>query len=111
MSEIGMRVRKALSHADMSQKSLAQAAGMTTHALSRALNGRRGFGAAELAEIATALQVDAHYLITGEQDPYALVLSARHDFDSRSFARNVDGLDGDKAVLESIRLAYVQAAL
>lgn len=106
-----MRVRRALDTADTSQKALAQAVGMTADALSRAINGQRGFGALELARIAAELDVEVGFLITGEKDPYRLVVSARHDFDHSSAMRSVDGLEGDQQILENIRLAYAQATL
>ncbi|WP_344357628.1 XRE family transcriptional regulator [Brachybacterium phenoliresistens] len=109
MTTIGSRVRGAMHGAGMRQNQLAERVGMTPDALSRALNDRRGFAAAELAEIASALQADIHMLITGEPDPHRLVLSARHTFDHDTGERRVDGLDRDRLVLEDIRLAYAQA--
>lgn len=111
MSEIGMRVRQALTAKGISQKRLAQEVGMTADALSRAINGQRGFGAVELADIAANLGAEVHFLITGERDPYGLVVSARHDYDPQSSTRTVGGLEADRAVLEDIRLAYAQAML
>ncbi|EWS81338.1 hypothetical protein BF93_17415 [Brachybacterium phenoliresistens] len=109
MTTIGSRVRSAMQGAGMQQKQLAERVGMTPDALSRALNGQRGFAALELADIASVLRVDVHFLITGEPDPHRLVLSARHSYDQETRSRSVDGLDGDRAILEDIRLAYAQA--
>lgn len=109
MNEISMRVREKLSEAGVSQKSLAERVGMTPDALSRAINGQRGFAAIELAGIAAALETDVHYLITGEQDPYRMVLSARHTYNASTHQRSVGGIEDDTRVLEGVRLAYVQA--
>lgn len=109
MTTIGTRVRSAMHSAGMRQNQLAARVGMTPDALSRALNDQRGFAAVELAQIASVLEADVHMLITGEPDPHRLVLSARHSFDHDTGARRVDGLDGDRAILADIRLAYAQA--
>jgi transcriptional regulator with XRE-family HTH domain len=53
----------------MSQRALTEKAGMTTDALSRALNGQRGFSSRELARIADQLGADLYWLITGTPDP------------------------------------------
>jgi len=55
MTTIGSRVRSAMQGAGMQQKQLAERVGMTPDALSRALNGQRGFAALELADIASVL--------------------------------------------------------
>lgn len=110
MTTIGGRVREAMRHAGMQQKQLAQRVGMTPDALSRALSDQRGFAAVELASIATELDADVHELITGQPDPHRLVLSARHTFDHETGERRVDGLDGDRALLADVRLAYAQVS-
>lgn len=93
----------------MQQKQLAERVGMTPDALSRALSGHRGFAAIEIAEIATVLGVSVHELITGEPDPHRLVLAARHAFDHKTGERRVDSAAADRAALEDVRLAYIQA--
>ncbi|WP_193107009.1 ImmA/IrrE family metallo-endopeptidase [Brachybacterium sp. FME24] len=109
MATIGDRVRTAMSSAGMQQKQLAERVGMTPDSLSRALNDQRGFAAVELAAIATELRADVHELITGTPDPHRLVLSARHTFDHETGSRTVDGLGGDSALLDDVRLAFAQA--
>lgn len=109
MTTISGRVRTAMRSVAIQQKQLAERVGMTPDALSRALSGQRGFAAVELAAIAAELDADVHELITGTADPHRLVLSARHCFDHETGARSVDGLDGDKALLADVRLAFAQA--
>lgn len=109
MTTIGDRVRTAMQAASLRQNQLAQRVGMTPDALSRALSGQRGFAALEIAGIARALGADVHELITGEPDPHRLVLSARHAFDHDTGQRSVDGVDGDRPVLDDVLLAYQQA--
>lgn len=108
MNGIAERVRDAIKHAGISQKVLAERVEMKTDALSRALNGSRGFAAIELSEIASELGSDLHYLITGESDPARVVLSARHDYDSQTGQRSVSGAVDDGVVIEDICLAYKQ---
>lgn len=98
-----------MSSAAIQQKQLAASVGMTPDALSRALNGQRGFAAVELADMARVLDADIHELITGEPGPLRFTLSARHSFDHATGARSVDGAASDEPVLENIRLAYAQA--
>lgn len=74
---IGGRVRASIP-LHLSQRRLAPEVGMTHDAFSRAINGQRHFSALELARLAERLQVDTHWLITGEQDPFQVRLAARH---------------------------------
>lgn len=111
MATIGDRVRTAMRSAGIRQKQLAERVEMTPDALSRALNDQRGFAAVELAAIATELDADVHELITGTPDPHRLVLSARHSYDHETGTRSVDGLDGDRALLADVRLAFAQAGV
>lgn len=109
MSTIAARAKAAVAASPRTQSEIASAIGMTPDAFSRALNGHRGFGALELAELARELGADLHELITGEPDPSAFVVSARHSYDPGSRTRAVDSLAGDTSVLEDIRLLYRQA--
>lgn len=52
-----------------------------------------------------------HELITGTPDPHRRVFSARHSFDHETGSRSVEGLDGDKAILADVRLAFSQAGV
>lgn len=110
MATIGSRVGAAMHGAGMQQKELAQRVGMTPDALSRALRDQRGFAALELAAIAEELGADVHELITGTPDPHRLVFAARHAFDHGTGTRSVPGLEGDRAHLDDVRLAYAQVA-
>lgn len=109
MKTIGERVREAIQASGYSQRQVAKEVGMTPDALSRALSGQRGFAALEIAALADVLNRDVHFLITGEPDPYSLVLSARHTFDGKTGERAVAGLAGDTVLLEKLHLAYRQA--
>lgn len=107
MNSIGSRVAAALG--GRTQKAVAAEVGMTPDAFSRAVRGERGFAAVELARLAAALGEDVHYLITGEPDPNAMVVSARHAWDAETGTRDVPGVEDDNVVLGDIRLAYEQA--
>ena len=109
METIGTRVKEKLSESGLAQKELADQVGMTADALSRAINGQRGFAALELANIADCLDADIHYLITGEPDPDRLVLAARHTYNSSTHGRTVGALEEDTRILEGVHLAYLQA--
>ena len=109
MSTISARVRAAIKAAGRTQKQVASEVGMTPDALSRALNGQRGFGAAELADLASNLGADLHELITGEPDSRRFTASGRHAYDRATRDRSIDGYANDLDALESIHLAYLQA--
>jgi len=102
LQQIG-RVRPGALHRD-----LAAEIGMTPDAFSRALNGKRSFSSLELASLADALHADVHWLITGEPDPYRVVIAARHGFDHATGRRDVPGRDGDEQALRDVTLAYRQ---
>ncbi|KAB1642548.1 helix-turn-helix domain-containing protein [Gulosibacter chungangensis] len=108
MNTIGERVRAALERDGRTQNEVASEVGIAPDAFSRAINGKRGFGALELADIARALGVSVHWLITGERDPFELVLSARHETKPGTFDRRVSGAVADESVLTNIALAYHQ---
>lgn len=107
MNTIGGRVAAAL--AGRTQKGVAEEVDMTPDAFSRALRGERGFAAIELARLADVLHEDVHFLITGEPDPHALVVSARHAWNPEDGSRAVPSADRDGAILDDIGLAYAQA--
>lgn len=83
--------------------------GLSKEKLSKSLNGHRAFSSVELAQLAEVLNVDVHWLITGNPDPHRLVVAARHDFDHDTGARSVPGRAHDQRVLDNIALAYRQA--
>lgn len=105
MTEIGERIRRLMPFG-MSQRQLAERAGMTPDALSRALNGQRGLSPLEVAAIAENLGADTHWLITGTSDPFAVLVAARHTWDARRRARVNDGQQEDQSILDQITLLY-----
>lgn len=105
--EIGARVRESMPR-QMTQRSLAESAGMTADAISRALNGERAFSSIELARIADALDADLHWLITGTPDPFAVRVAARHQYDAKTGTHAVPGHAQDKGLLADVALAYRQ---
>lgn len=106
-TSIGDRVAKLIPKGE--QGRVAAAVGMQQDALSRALRGQRGFGAAELMRIADHFGEDLHYLIAGVPDPHRVQMVARHDYDQETGQRSVPGKDTDQPVLDDILLAYRQA--
>lgn len=104
---ISARVRGAMP-SGMTQRSLAEQIVMPADALSRSLNGQRGFASTELARIAETLGLDLHWLITGLADPYRVRVAARHDFDHDTGTRGVPGFEQDGDVLSAVALAYRQ---
>lgn len=109
MTTIASRAKALVMASSRTQADVAAAIDMTPDAFSRALNGSRGFGALELADLARELGADLHELITGEPDPSRLVVSARHRYDHSTGERAVDSLEADQLLLENIRLVYRQA--
>lgn len=81
---------------------------MTHDALSRAINGQRHFSAVELASLADLLNVDTHWLITGEQDPFKVRVAARHLWAASSEEQR----DSDNAIIARVvdvyRTAYAE---
>ncbi|MCB4209017.1 ImmA/IrrE family metallo-endopeptidase [Arthrobacter sp. UM1] len=109
MSTIATRAKALVEASPRTQADIAASIEMKPDAFSRALNGSRGFGALELADLARELDADLHQLITGEPDPSRLLVSARHSYDHATGKRAVASLEQDRTVLESIRLVYKQA--
>jgi transcriptional regulator with XRE-family HTH domain len=95
--------------AAMTQAQVANGIGLTPEKFSRALNDKRAFSAVELAKLSEVLHVDVHWLITGDPDPYRLVVAARHDFDAATGQRQVPGRRADQTHLDDVTLAYKQA--
>lgn len=63
---IGERILKLMQTENLSQKDLANVAGVTEATLSRYINNERQPKAKTLANIATALKTTSEYLLTGE---------------------------------------------
>ena len=106
---MGTRIRQRLCELGRSQVGLASSIGMNESALSKVISGRRGLSAVEVAEIADDLGVSMHWLVTGEPDPFAVRLAARHEFNAltRSYSCSPDK---DRQTLEAVELLYRQAA-
>ncbi|MFD6389859.1 helix-turn-helix domain-containing protein [Nocardia sp. NPDC060259] len=101
----GERIRSRMP-SEMSQRTLADLAGMKPDALSRALNGQRGFSSVELARIADVLGVELYWLVTGERDPQRVRIAARHSWDVDRGVRANPGRARDEALLEQVAATY-----
>jgi transcriptional regulator with XRE-family HTH domain len=108
MVEIGERIRSRIP-SSLSQRRLAGLVDMTPDALSRALNGQRGFSSIELANLGDTLGADVYWLITGRQDPLRVDIAARHAWDPLRAQRVNPGREADDEILQSIVAAYRQA--
>ena len=106
-TSIGDRVRASIP-TQLSQRRLAPEVGMTHDALSRAINGQRHFSAIELAKLAELLDVDTHWLITGDQDPFKVRLAARHPWGQSSAEQEESDGAIIARVLDAYRAAYAQ---
>ena len=105
LTAVGERIRS-LMPLGMNQRKLAEKAQMTPDALSRALNGQRGFSSTELARIARQLGADLYWLITGSPDPQKVDIAARHQWDSRQRTRKNPGRQDDDNLLNLVIAAY-----
>lgn len=106
--EIGARVRASLS--GRSQREVAALVNMTPDAFSRALSGQRAFSALELVELSGVLGRSVHWFVTGQEDPQAPLIAARHTFNPETGHRAVPDPANDKTILDGIALAYRQVA-
>lgn len=106
--DIGTRVAASLP-ADMTQALVAARIGLAADSLSRSLHDKRAFSAVELAQLAEVLRVDLHWLITGADDPYRLVVVARHGAPRATGVRDDPAPEEDEPALNDIALAYRQA--
>jgi len=104
----GTRIRDSMSPG-MSQRELAESVGMTPDALSRALNGQRGFSSRELTKIAENLRTDLTWLITGQPNPHGMRLAARHLWDVQRRQHTNPGQDDDENALQKVRALYQDA--
>ncbi len=82
---------------------------MKTDALSRALNGQRGFSSVELARIADELGTDLYWLVTGEADPHRVRIAARHSWDASQRLRVNPGRPRDDELLSQVAETYAAA--
>jgi Zn-dependent peptidase ImmA (M78 family)/transcriptional regulator with XRE-family HTH domain len=109
-AEIGRRTREKLEQLTpkLNQKQFADKLEMTTDALSRSLSGKRAFTAVELVRIADVLGTSAHWLITGEPDPFAVKVAGRQTFDHAAKLHNPLDWSAVDDVISSLALAYLQ---
>ncbi|WP_433021838.1 helix-turn-helix domain-containing protein [Kribbella sp. CA-294648] len=105
---VGERIRSQMPPG-LSQRRLAGLVDMTPDALSRALNGQRGFSSIELARIADSLGVDVYWLITGREDPQRVDIAARHVWDPVQAERVNPGREADDKILERVVAVYRDA--
>lgn len=106
--DIGERIRASIP-AGMTQRWLAEHAEMSPDALSRALNGHRGFATVELMAIADLLDVDLYWLISGRPDPRTSPLAARHEWDGESRKRVNPDSAADREVMKPVLALYTEA--
>lgn len=110
--DIGARVREAVSARfgpARTQASVAGEIGMTADAYSRSLSGERAFSTAELARVADLSGADLRFLITGQADPLAVRIAARHEWDPVAREHHHPSRADDEQTLSDIALAYRQA--
>lgn len=107
---IGSRVRELIQNLSpaRTQKEIAESLAMTPDAFSRSVSGQRAFSSIELAELADALNVDVHWLITGREDPRAVPIAARHSWSGGDWVN--PGRARDQQQLDDIVLAYKQVS-
>lgn len=109
---VGDRIRARMREAfgdGFTQNDLADAVRMTPDALSRALNGQRQFATLELVRVANYLQTSLHWLATGEVDPAATRVAARHTFDIASRRHESIDWSAERTAIETVATAYTQA--
>lgn len=107
---IGERVRTRMTAVlgDTTQSDLAAAVSMTPDAFSRALNGQRSFATLELVRLANVLRTSMHWLATGEEDPNATRVAARHTFDHALMAHEPVNWTAERSAIETVSTAYTQ---
>ncbi|NKY49685.1 helix-turn-helix domain-containing protein [Nocardia vermiculata] len=105
LAAVGARIRS-LMPLGMSQRVLAVRTGMKPDALSRALNGQRGFSTTELARVAEELGADLYWLVTGNEDPHRVRIAARHSWDQNLRVSTNPGRSTDDEVLAHVVHIY-----
>jgi transcriptional regulator with XRE-family HTH domain len=105
LRDLGDRIRSVMPEG-MTQRELAERSGMTPDALSRALNGLRGLSSIEVADIATTLGADTHWLITGIPNPFEVRVAARHGWDVTLRERVNPGRLDDEPILDRVVEMY-----
>lgn len=93
---------------DATQGDLAQRVSMTPDALSRSMTGQRQFATLELVRLAGVLKTSLHWLATGEEDPNATRVAARHTFDHDQRAHDAVDWSAERTAIETVATAYAQ---
>ena len=108
--EIGRRAREKLLQVSpkLSQKQFAEKLDMPADALSRSLSGKRAFTAVELVKAAEILGTSAHWLVTGELDPFAVKVAGRQTFDHAMKSHTPVDWTAVDEIISNVVLAYVQ---
>lgn len=106
--DVGRRIRDSMP-STMTQRALADSAGMAPDALSRALSAKRGFTLSEITRIAHSLAVDVAWLVTGEPDPHRVNFAARHAWDPLQKETTNPGEAADQGILDGLTDLYRQA--
>lgn len=104
-----MRERLSELHPTKTQAEVAAAVKMTPDALSRALNNQRQFATLELVRLANYLQTSMHWLATGEPDPAATRVAARHTFDAQALRHETVDWSNERTAIETVAAAFTQA--
>ena len=103
------RARQCIEESGRTQADVAAQVELSPSQFSKSLSGTREFSAVELARVAAELGVSLHWLLTGQEDPLALRLAARHSFDPVTGEYHADGHAADEQLLHDIALLYRQA--
>jgi Zn-dependent peptidase ImmA (M78 family) len=107
--EIGPRVKKLLQRSDLPrQQDAAAAVTMTADAFSRSLSGKRSFSARELVDLAELFNTSVHWLVTGNEDPSAVLVGARHTYDHDQRTHRVDDWNKVVSSVQDVALLYEQ---
>lgn len=109
MKTVAGRVRQRIEQAGRTQADVAIRVGLTDSQLSKSLGGSRQFSAVELANLAGELDLSMHWLLTGQEDPMALKIAARHSYDALTGSYQADGHADDEQLLRDVALLYRQA--
>lgn len=109
MEDVIGRIRSCIDLTGKQQGQIAEAVGLTPAQFSKSLSGNRSLSAVELASLATAFEVSLHWLLTGREDPMAIRVAARHDFDPANGGYHAPGHGSDEQLLNDVALLYRQA--
>ena len=109
MTSLAERVRLCIDNAGRTQADVAARVELSESKFSKSLGGTRQFSAVEVARLADDLDVSMYWLLTGEDDPVAMRIAARHSFDQSTGSYQATGAVADEQLLQDIALLYRQA--